>query len=84
MLIFALYFLNDIKFKFNYMKKLFFILLAVGVMSACNTKKAEPQPEVAAPVTLEADVEQALQKNIELNEQVTTLDEELDAIINEQ
>jgi cell division protein FtsB len=66
------------------MKKLFFILLAVGVMSACNTKKAEPQPDPAAPVTLEADVEQALQKNIELNEQVTTLDEELEAIINEQ
>jgi hypothetical protein len=66
------------------MKKLFIILMAVGLLAACNSKKAEPQPVTPAPVTLEADVEQALQKNIELNEQVTNLDQELDAIINEQ
>ncbi len=65
------------------MKKLFLLLFVVGVLASCNTKKAEPQPETATPVTLEADVEQALQKNIELNEQVTNLDEELETIINE-
>lgn len=65
------------------MKKLFIILFAFGVLVSCNTKKEEPQVETTAPVTLEADVEQALQKNIELNEQVTDLDQELETIINE-
>lgn len=66
------------------MKKLFIVLFAAGLLISCNSKKVEPQPETAAPVVLEAEVEQALQKNIELNEQISELDAELETIINEQ
>ena len=65
------------------MKKLFFLLSVVGLLAACNSKKVEPQPETVTPVTLEADVEEALQKNIELNEQASNLEQELETIINE-
>jgi hypothetical protein len=68
---------------YNNMKKLIIILFAIGVLVSCNSKKEETPVEATAPVTLEADVEQALQKNIELNEEVTNLDQELETIINE-
>lgn len=66
------------------MKKLFIVLFAAGLLISCNSKKVEPQPLTPAPVVLEADVEAALEKNIELNQQITELDAELETIINEQ
>lgn len=66
------------------MKKLLIVLFAAGLLISCNTKKVEPQPETGTPVVLEAEVEDALQKNIELNEEITGLDAELESIINEK
>ncbi len=63
------------------MKKLFLILLVAGFMTACAGQGGRQAEDAQAPVEMEAELEEALEKNIELNERIEALESELDSLI---
>lgn len=61
------------------MKKYFLIIAASAFMLACGGSQQRSESEEA--VKLEAELEEALEKNIELNERIAELEAELEEII---